>query len=203
VASGGMKLRPGSPDQRRLMMLLAVLAVVAVVAVFQLVGEGRLAGGDERIEALDYEPHNLPRLAEIDAVRGVPDEQGTGRNPFVFGVRPTATPQPTTPLPTRPPLERPTPRPTPTPRMIRVGDRVLPPPPPFDRQFIGFFGPAHLKVAAFRRPLGDQDAEIEVEIEGGVLDDTFIVREIGLESVTIGFVGYPKSEDTRVPLVEN
>ncbi len=203
MASRRMRLRAGSADQRRLMVLLAVLAVVAVVAVYQLVGGGGLAGVDERVEALDYEPHDLPRLAEVGAARDTIDEAGTGRNPFVFGVRPTATPRPTTPLPTRPALERPTPRPTPTPRMIRVGDRVLPPPPPFDRQFIGFFGPAHLKVAAFRRPLGDQDAEIEVEVEGGVLDDTFIVREIGLESVTIGFVGYPSSEDTRVPLVEN
>jgi hypothetical protein len=35
-----------------------------------------------------------------------------------------------------------------------------------------------------------------------VLDDIFIVREIGLESVLIGFVGYDPSEDTRVPLSE-
>jgi hypothetical protein len=28
------------------------------------------------------------------------------------------------------------------------------------------------------------------------------VREIGLESVLIGFVGYDPSEDTRVPLSE-
>lgn len=198
-----LQLRPGSADQRRMMALLAVLAVVAVIALFQLLGTGGLSGGDSGVELLEFNPHQLPKLAEIDAVRGDADEVGTGRNPFVFGVRPTATPRPTTPLPTRPPLQRPTPRPTPTPRMIRVGDRVLPPPPPFDRQFIGFFGPARLKVAAFRKQLGDQNAEIEVAVEGGVIDDTFIVRQIGLESVTIGFVGYPKSEDTRVPLVEN
>jgi hypothetical protein len=38
---------------------------------------------------------------------------------------------------------------------------------------------------------------------GDVLDDVFIVREIGFESVIIGFVGYDPSEDTRVPLSEN
>jgi hypothetical protein len=42
---------------------------------------------------------------------------------------------------------------------------------------------------------------------GKVLEDAkgkeiFIVREIGLESVVIGFVGYDRSEDTRVPLAE-
>ena len=33
---------------------------------------------------------------------------------------------------------------------------------------------------------------------GDVLDDIFIIREIGFESVMIGFVGYDSSEDTRV-----
>ena len=42
--------------------------------------------------------------------------------------------------------------------------------------------------------------EIDVAMVGDVLDDIFIVREIGLESVIIGFVGYALSEDTRVPL---
>ena len=37
---------------------------------------------------------------------------------------------------------------------------------------------------------------------GDVLDGIYIVREIGLESVLIGFVGYARSEDTRVPLSE-
>ncbi len=201
-----MARQPQSPnvnEQRRLMALLAVLAVVAVIGLYQLVGSGGLSGGDAGIESIKYEPHELPKLAEADTVRGTADELGTGRNPFLFGVRPTPTPAPTTPRPTLPPRTPRPPRATPTPRMIRVGERFLPPPPEFDRQFIGFFGPKHLKVAAFRQDLGDQQVDIEVAVEGEVLDDTFIVRQIGLESVTIGFVGYPQSEDTRVPLVEN
>ena len=35
---------------------------------------------------------------------------------------------------------------------------------------------------------------------GYIIDDIYIVRAIGLESVTIGFVGYDVSEDTSVPL---
>lgn len=194
---------PKAAEQRRLMVLLAVLAVVVVIGGYQLIGSGGLSGGDAGIEAINYEPHDLPKLAEADAVRGSSDELGTGRNPFLFGVRPTPTPAPTTPRPTRPPQTPRPPRATPTPRMIRVGDHFLPPPPEFEREFIGFFGPKHLKVAAFRQNLGDEQVDIEVAVEGEVLDDTFIVRQIGLESVTIGFVGYPQSEDTRVPLVEN
>jgi hypothetical protein len=58
-------------------------------------------------------------------------------------------------------------------------------------------------VAAFRRKGEDSSTEIDVAIVGTVLDGVFIVREIGLESVVIGFVGYAPSEDTRVPLSEN
>jgi hypothetical protein len=61
-----------------------------------------------------------------------------------------------------------------------------------------------MQVAAFRKTGPDPDlAEIEVAKVGDVMDGIFIVREIGLESVMIGFVGYDPSEDTRVPLSEN
>jgi hypothetical protein len=71
------------------------------------------------------------------------------------------------------------------------------PPPPFDRSFVGFFGPKRLLVATFKK-----DDKLEVAIEGDVLDDIFIIRKIGLESVEIGFVGYTEEENTRVPLAE-
>ena len=78
-----------------------------------------------------------------------------------------------------------------------------PPPPPFNREFIGYFGPAPFLVAAFRNA-GEEpgSSQIDVAVVGDVLDRIFIVREIGLESVLIGFVGYDPSEDTRVPLSE-
>jgi hypothetical protein len=79
----------------------------------------------------------------------------------------------------------------------------MPPPPPFDRDFIGHFGPVDLQVAAFRVRGDDPDiSQIEVASVGDVIDGIFIVREIGFESVMIGFVGYDPSEDTRVPLAD-
>lgn len=97
------------------------------------------------------------------------------------------------------------PRPTPTPRIaIGTDGEPKPPPPPFNREYIGHFGPGLMQVAAFRRE-GEESgsSEIDVAVAGSVLDGIFIVREIGLESVVIGFVGYAPSEDTRVPLSEN
>ena len=44
---------------------------------------------------------------------------------------------------------------------------------------------------------------VDVGVEGEILEDVFIIREIGHESVLIGFVGYDSSEDTRVPLAED
>ena len=44
---------------------------------------------------------------------------------------------------------------------------------------------------------------VDVGTEGEILEDVFIIREIGHESVLIGFVGYDSSEDTRVPLAED
>ena len=89
--------------------------------------------------------------------------------------------------------------------MARGSDgSIKPPPPPFNREFIGHFGPLDFQVAAFRVRGQDPDiSEIEVATVGDVLDGIYIVREIGFESVMIGFVGYDRSEDTRVALAEN
>ena len=191
-------------ERVRLAVLLVVLAVVAVVAVIRMLGGGGIGGGGSRSGELEYEARNLQRL-QTDAI-GRQDDRSveSGGNPFAFRPPPTPTPN-LTPPPT--PIPRPTmaPRPTPTPR-IAIGADGEPksPPPPFDREYIGHFGPGSMQVAAFRRK-GEEPGsnEIDVAVAGTVFDGVFILREIGLESVVIGFVGYAPSEDTRVPLSEN
>jgi hypothetical protein len=194
--------RPGN-ERLRLAVLLTVLAILVIAAATRYLGGGGVVGGSSRSAKLEYEARNL-RPLETDAI-GRQDlrEVESHGNPFAFRLPPTPTPN-LTPQPT--PIPRPTmpPRPTPTPR-IAIGDDGQPkrPPPPFDREYIGHFGPVEMQVAAFRKE-GDEPGsnEIEVAAAGTVLDGIFIVREIGLESVVIGFVGYAPSEDTRVPLSE-
>jgi hypothetical protein len=190
-------------ERTRLAVLLAVLAVAVIVAVVHFLGGGGIGGGGSQSGDLDYEARNL-QLLETDTIgRGEELQTEAGGNPFAFRPPPTPTPN-LTPPPTAVPRPTLPPRPTPTPR-IAVGENgeILPPPPPFDREYIGHFGPRPTQVAAFRRKGEDSSTEIDVAIVGTVLDGVFIVREIGLESVVIGFVGYAPSEDTRVPLSEN
>jgi hypothetical protein len=77
-----------------------------------------------------------------------------------------------------------------------------PPPPPFDRLYLGYLGPDRSRVAVFRN-----GEEIEIAIIGGVLNNdkdkkTYTVREIHYDSVVIGFVGYPEGVTTREALAE-
>lgn len=181
----------------RIIVLLLILAALSVVAVIRNFGRDGIAGPRMGSQALAFTPRELPVL-EADTRQQV--ETGAGsdfaRNPFVFGAPPTPT-RNLTPPPTRAPLAPRTPRPTPTQHVVMVDGTPKPPPPPFDRTFIGFFGPKRLQVAAFKK-----DDKLEVAVEGDVLDDIFIIRKIGLESVEIGFVGYTEEENTRVPLAK-
>lgn len=190
-------------ERKRLIFLGVVLAVLAIVALVQMWGRDGLVGGGVSAEELTYEPRQFPQLVAIDIDRDVENgETVEHRNPFTYGKPPTPTPNLTppptkTPRPTRPPVT-PGPKRTPKPR-----GTPKPIPPDFDREFIGHLGPERLKVAAFR--MHDKETEIttiDVAVVGQVLDEKFIVREIGLESVVIGFVGFDASEDTRVPLAE-
>jgi len=195
---------PKPKDNRtRTGLLLGLLVALAVVVAVQLLrGRGPAIGGPSG-KRITYEVHDLSPLEPLEPRADVATAEFR-RNPFIYSAPPTATPQPVTPLPTQPPVQR-TPQPTPTPRMARGSDgRPKPPPPPFDREFLGHFGPLKMQVAAFRKSGPDPDiTEIEVAKVGDVLGGVFIVREIGFESVKIGFVGYDPSEDTRVPLSEN
>lgn len=193
-----------TPEQLRMAVLLVILVIAGGMAVKRMISTGGLAETAGSQTGTEYEARDLPRLAEITVPDGDEVEALTERNPFTFGAPPTPT-RNLTPPPTRPPLPTRPPRNTPTPRVYRGEDgNEKGPPPPFVRKYIGYFGPSHLRVAAFRRQgVEPETIKIDVGIEGEVLDDIFIIREIGLESVIVGFVGYDVSEDTRVPLADD
>jgi Thrombospondin type 3 repeat len=70
-----------------------------------------------------------------------------------------------------------------------------PVPPPFDYKYIGTFGSSENPIATFNR-----NGEI-VNVRGGdTIDGKFILRSIGIESVEIGFVGFPTDVQQRIPL---
>lgn len=193
-----------NPEQTRLVALLAILVVVGGFAVTRMIGSGGGGPVGGRGAGAEYEARDLPRLAEISTWEDGDVESITSRNPFTFGAPPTPT-RNLTPRPTRVPIPTRPPRPTPTPRLYMGEDgNVKGPPPPFDRKYLGYLGPRDLKVAAFRRQGAEPEiVVVDVGVEGEILDDVFIIREIGHESVLIGFVGYDSSEDTRVPLAED
>lgn len=82
------------------------------------------------------------------------------------------------------------------------GEVAPPPPPPpkpvppaFNYRYIGTFGTPSSPIATFTR-----DGEIVNARVGQTIDGKFILHGIGLESVEIGFVGFPPDERRRVPL---
>jgi thrombospondin type 3 repeat protein len=92
-----------------------------------------------------------------------------------------------------------------------VGDdcqnpRPIPPPPPpppppqppaFTYKYIGTFGPVDNPIATF-----SGNGEIVNVRVGETFDGKFILRSIGIESVEIGYVGFPTDVKTRVPIGE-
>lgn len=82
------------------------------------------------------------------------------------------------------------------------GEVAPPPPPPpkpvppaFNYKYIGTFGTPSNPIATFTR-----DGEIVNARVGDVIEGKFILRSIGLESVEIGFTGFPPDERRRVPV---
>jgi hypothetical protein len=79
--------------------------------------------------------------------------------------------------------------------------KANPPPPPapvppqFTMKYIGTFGPPSNPIATF-----NGNGEIVNVRIGETIDGKFILRSIGIESVEIGFVGFPADVKTRVPL---
>ena len=89
-----------------------------------------------------------------------------------------------------------------------VGDKcqanfVPPPPPPppapvppaFDYKYVGTFGSAQNPIATFTRNGDIVNARV-----GDTIDNKFILRSIGIESVEIGFVGFPPDQRQRIPM---
>ncbi|MDW7968439.1 MAG: hypothetical protein RMI39_10015 [Thermoanaerobaculum sp.] len=182
-----------SPRKMALLGLLLVVLGLALVWRWRPSLVERVFPGGERVQVARFDVPQLPPVMPPPE----PGQLKVGRNPFTFGAPPTPTPdrRPTpTPIPPPPPMP---PGPTPTPFGITLPDgKRLPPPPPFSLPYLGWLGPRTKPVAVFR----DGDEVLVVPV-GSVVKDTFVLREVGPTSVTIGYLGYPEEVTTQVPLV--
>lgn len=116
----------------------------------------------------------------------------TGRDLFDLREPTPKPPPPPTPAPPPPPqpgdprftgpLPPPTPRPTPAPQE-----------PVF--KLIGIFGPQHSPIAALQ-----YGTEVINAREGDVVLGNWIIRQVGYESIDVGFVGFSPTESRRLPI---
>jgi hypothetical protein len=68
-------------------------------------------------------------------------------------------------------------------------------PPTFPYKYIGTFGRPDNPIATF----SGNGQLVNVRV-GETIEEKFILRSIGIESVEIGYVGFPPDVKTRVPL---
>lgn len=213
-------MKTPSPATRRQLYILAALGAVLILAVVKWGGKGssgtsqtaetRRAGPEGPEDARPAAPRTRPPAArdkdkKVVAPEDVPFISIEDLNPprgrrtaepgrNIFDHRePTLTPPPTpTPAPPPPPAPGseafvgPLPPPPPTPTPV---------PPDINFKFIGTFGPKDRPIAVLVR--GDQLLNANV---GDVVFDSFILRNIGYESVDVGFVGYQPAITKRLAI---
>ncbi len=210
-------MKPVTSSTRRQLYLLAALATVLILAVVRWGGKGAasapapasapaVSGSPEQdrpaararpraSKEKNISPEDVPivTLQDLEPPRA---RGGDRADRNIFDPRlPTATPRPT---PTPPPPPPPAPGsaafigPLPPP-----GPTATPVPPEVAFKFIGSFGPKDRPVAVLIA--GDQLVNARA---GDVVFDRFIVRNIGYESVDIGFVGYPPSVTKRLGMAQ-
>jgi hypothetical protein len=109
------------------------------------------------------------------------------RNLFAYKEPPPPPPPPPPPAPVPVPVQPVVPQPPPPP--------AAPVPPQFAFHYIGTFGTANNPIATF-----SGNGEIVNVRVGETIDGKFILRSIGIESVEIGYVGFPADVKTRIPI---
>ena len=190
-------------DETRRNVLVGLLVVLVLVAGWRLLpllladdGPGRRAGrgGPVGVDA-------GPEVAELDVDELVAEPRGfeAGRNPFSYYTPPPPPPpEPTGPTPEE--LEARRAREA-AEQAAREQEREeqeqaeppAPEPPEFQLTFLGSFGPENRRIAVFT------DGEtVYNAVVGDVIEDKFRVADIGFESVTITYVGFPETPGTRV-----
>ena len=196
-----------SKDQRQ-RVLLGVLLVVVLVVVWWRVGP-RISGGfgtgesalrgqavaDDAGRLVADSPEVIElRLEDLEKVAG---EFRPGRDPFRFGEAGAAQIEP--PRDETGDAEQEANalealrRAMEARRLQEAAAPSRPDLPELDVEFLGSFGSRQTRLAVF-----SDGAEIFNVLEGGVLKDHFVIRQIGFESVDVGYLEYPDEPAIRL-----
>jgi hypothetical protein len=190
-------------EQQRRNLMLVLLAVLVVVAAWRFLpallqdgGGGVGRAGRDRGDAAAGEAVRVVTL-DVGELSGEPRDYSPGRNPFTYYQKPPPPPPPgPTPEELRQRAEAERLRQEELQRQRADAPPPVPPkpqPPPFQLTYLGSFGPEHRRIAVF-----SDGEEIYNALVGDVLNDKFVVADIGFESVTITYVGFPDEPATRV-----
>lgn len=141
--------------------------------------------------ALDVAEVSELRLVRLDVE---PFAFQVGRDLFRFGPPPAPPPPPPPPPVDLEALERARREAEERARLAAI-EAAKPKPPPVDLVFLGSFGPPGKRVAVF----SDKGKQEVLNVrQGEVLAGKFILEEIGLESVSLKFVGFPETPAQRL-----
>ena len=196
-----------SKDQRQ-KVLFGVLLVLMLVAVWRQFGPRITAGSGSS------ESGNRSQTAERGTVRSVVDSPGVvelrledlekvagrfrpGRDPFRFGEARALEAEPTEDeddeAARAAAAQEALRRAMEAQRRQEAAVSGRPVLPDFDLKFLGSFGSRQKRLAVF-----SDGAEIFNALEGGVLKGHFVIRQIGLESVDVGYLDYPDEPAIRL-----
>jgi len=196
-----------SQDQRK-KLLLGALLVVMLVVVWRQIGP-RIGGGSgprevgtpgravsvENVRAAVDSPEVVAlRLEDLEKKAS---EYRPGRDPFRFGEVRAVAAEPTEDEDEKAAREAAAQealrRAMEAQRSQEEAVPSRPVLPQFDLKFLGSFGSRQKRLAVF-----SDGVEIFNTLEGGVLKDHFVIRQIGFESVDVGYLDYPDEPAIRL-----
>jgi hypothetical protein len=169
------------------------LIIVALFAIYTFAAT-QSSHATEGLATAPRTPTHLSRTVDAPGVGSVHMEwldapsgsYRSERNLFAYKEPPPPPPPPVKPVVVQPPpVVAPQPPPQP----------AAPVPPAFPYKYIGTFGRSDNPIATF----SGNGQLVNVRV-GETIDGKFILRSIGIESVEIGYVGFPTDAKARVPL---
>lgn len=192
-----------SEERQRLVLVLLLVALVAVAGwrlLPLLVADGEGGGGRRPAAPADV-PEVLVAELALGELSAEPRNYDPGRDPFSY-----YTPPPPPPPEPQGPTPEELARRAEEERRRRAAEQAArqeaverappaPEPPSFQLTYLGSFGPEGRRIAVFT-----DGEEIYNALVGDVIDDSFVVADIGFESVTITFVGFPDEPGKRVAI---